>query len=177
MEKASGMNIICFPAFKIQQNKLILHLNSNLKIKINNTMRTRTIFLIFSAGVLALSSCRKENITDYTSFVDPFIGTGGHGHTFPGATYPYGMVQLSPDTRIFEWDACSGYHSTDSTVNGFSHTHLSGTGIGDYTDILVMPVVGEPDIRKAGPQSQQTSFASPFRKETEETKSKQQTGG
>ena len=130
-------------------------------------MRTRTIFLIFSAGVLALSSCRKENITDYTSFVDPFIGTGGHGHTFPGATYPYGMVQLSPDTRIFEWDACSGYHSTDSTVNGFSHTHLSGTGIGDYTDILVMPVLGEPDIRKAGPQSQQTSFASPFRKETE----------
>ena len=63
-------------------------------------MRTRTIFLIFSAGVLALSSCRKENITDYTSFVDPFIGTGGHGHTFPGATYPYGMVQIV-QTRVF----------------------------------------------------------------------------
>ena len=130
-------------------------------------MRIRSLFIFLTTGILVFSSCSKEYITDYTSLVDPFIGTGGHGHTFPGATYPYGMVQLSPDTRIFEWDACSGYHFTDTTINGFSHTHLSGTGIGDYTDVLVMPVVGEPDIRKATPESQQTSFASPFRKETE----------
>ncbi|MCD9014839.1 GH92 family glycosyl hydrolase [Parachryseolinea silvisoli] len=74
--------------------------------------------------------------------VDPFIGTGGHGHTFPGATVPYGMVQLSPDTRLNGWDACSGYHSSDQAILGFSHTHLSGTGIGDYGDILFMPTTG-----------------------------------
>ncbi len=130
-------------------------------------MRNRFVFLIFAAGVILLPSCRKVHITDYTSFVDPFIGTGGHGHTFPGAAYPHGMVQLSPDTRIYEWDACSGYHATDSTINGFSHTHLSGTGIGDYTDVLVMPVVGEPDVKNKDYSSQQTSFSSPFRKETE----------
>lgn len=79
-------------------------------------------------------------------WVDPFIGTGGHGHTFPGATVPYGMVQLSPDTRLNGWDACSGYHISDHVILGFSHTHLSGTGIGDYGDILLMPVAGEPKI-------------------------------
>jgi predicted alpha-1,2-mannosidase len=78
-----------------------------------------------------------------TRFVDPFIGTGGHGHTFPGATRPFGMVQLSPDTRLEGWDGCSGYHYSDSVVYGFSHTHLSGTGISDYGDILLMPTAGE----------------------------------
>ena len=65
-------------------------------------MRIRSLFIFLTTGILVFSSCSKEHITDYTSLVDPFIGTGGHGHTFPGATYPYGMVQLSPDTRIFE---------------------------------------------------------------------------
>jgi predicted alpha-1,2-mannosidase len=72
-------------------------------------------------------------------FVDPFIGTGGHGHTYPGATLPFGMVQLSPDNGTQGWDWCSGYHYSDSTIVGFSHTHLSGTGIGDLLDISVMP--------------------------------------
>ncbi|MEK6282644.1 MAG: GH92 family glycosyl hydrolase [Acidobacteriota bacterium] len=80
---------------------------------------------------------------DFTRNVDPFIGTAGHGHTFPGATVPFGMVQLSPDTRLTGWDGCSGYHYSDSIVYGFSHTHLSGTGISDYGDILLMPTVGE----------------------------------
>ncbi|MFK8038353.1 MAG: GH92 family glycosyl hydrolase, partial [Crocinitomicaceae bacterium] len=71
--------------------------------------------------------------------VNPFIGTGGHGHTYPGATLPFGMVQLSPDTRLDGWDGCSGYHYTDSIIYGFSHTHLSGTGVPDYGDILLMP--------------------------------------
>jgi len=75
-----------------------------------------------------------------TSFVDPFIGTGGHGHTFPGATVPFGMVQLSPDNGREGWDWCSGYHYSDSLIAGFSHTHLSGTGIGDWLDISVMPL-------------------------------------
>ena len=77
--------------------------------------------------------------TNFTKFVNPFIGTSGHGHTFPGATLPFGMVQLSPDTRTDGWDACSGYHYSDSTLIGFSHTHLSGTGIADYGDILIIP--------------------------------------
>lgn len=78
--------------------------------------------------------------TDYSRYVDPFIGTGGHGHTYPGATVPFGMVQLSPDTRLSGWDGCSGYHYSDSVIYGFSHTHLSGTGCSDYGDILFMPM-------------------------------------
>ena len=78
------------------------------------------------------------------NFVNPFIGTGGHGHTFPGATAPFGMIQLSPDTRYDGWDGCSGYHYSDSIVYGFSHTHLSGTGVSDYGDLLVLPQVGKP---------------------------------
>jgi predicted alpha-1,2-mannosidase len=73
------------------------------------------------------------------SYVNPFIGTGGHGHTFPGATMPFGMMQLSPDTRLDGWDGCSGYHYSDDEIYGFSHTHLSGTGVSDYGDILLMP--------------------------------------
>ena len=80
---------------------------------------------------------------DYTSLVNPFIGTGGHGHTYPGATMPFGMMQLSPDTRMADWDGSSGYHYSDSVIYGFSHTHLSGTGIPDYCDILVMPFTGK----------------------------------
>ena len=84
---------------------------------------------------------------DFAKHVNPFIGTGGHGHTFPGATVPYGMVQLSPDTRIDgSWDGCSGYHYDDSTIYGFSHTHLNGTGVSDYGDILLMPTMGEPSF-------------------------------
>ncbi|UGB37521.1 GH92 family glycosyl hydrolase [Frateuria soli] len=75
-------------------------------------------------------------------FVDVFVGTGGHGHTFPGATLPYGMVQLSPDTNDAGWDACSGYHQRDGSIMGFSHTHLSGTGASDMLDLLVMPAQG-----------------------------------
>jgi predicted alpha-1,2-mannosidase len=78
-----------------------------------------------------------------TNYVNPFIGTGGHGHTFPGATVPFGMVQLSPDTRLEGWDGCGGYHYSDNYIYGFSHTHLSGTGIPDYGDILFMPFTGE----------------------------------
>jgi len=89
---------------------------------------------------------------DYAAFVNPFIGTGGHGHTYPGATVPHGMVQLSPDTRLTGWDGCSGYHYSDHFIYGFSHTHLSGTGVSDYGDILLMPGCGDPsfDNKKYG---------------------------
>ena len=84
---------------------------------------------------------------DFAKHVNPFIGTGGHGHTFPGATVPYGMVQLSPDTRIDgSWDGCSGYHYSDNVIYGFSHTHLNGTGVSDYGDIMLMPTMGEPSF-------------------------------
>ena len=80
---------------------------------------------------------------DLTAFVNVFIGTGGHGHTFPGATLPFGAVQLSPDTGVRDWDWCSGYHHDDTTLMGFSHTHLSGTGVGDMLDLLLVPRTGE----------------------------------
>ena len=87
------------------------------------------------------SSC--NNSKDLFNYVNPFVGTGGHGHTFPGATVPFGMVQLSPDSRLEGWDGCGGYHYSDSVIYGFSHTHLSGTGVSDYGDVLFSPTVGE----------------------------------
>lgn len=95
--------------------------------------------------VVLLSGCLEEG-QDFTKYVNPFIGTGGHGHTYPGVAVPHGMVQLSPDTRTNGWDACSGYHYVDSTLIGFSHTHLSGTGIGDLGDILFLPYTGRPKL-------------------------------
>ncbi|MEZ5987533.1 MAG: GH92 family glycosyl hydrolase [Planctomycetota bacterium] len=80
---------------------------------------------------------------DPARWVDPFIGTGGHGHTYPGAVRPFGMVQLSPDTRLTGWDGCSGYHFSDRVIYGFSHTHLSGTGASDLGDVLLMPTTGD----------------------------------
>ncbi len=98
-------------------------------------------YAVFFLLVFLLSCTDKEK--DLTGYVNPFIGTGAHGHTYPGASLPFGMIQLSPDTRLEGWDGCSGYHYDDSVVYGFSHTHLSGTGVPDYCDILFMPTVGE----------------------------------
>ena len=96
------------------------------------------IFLIISCDSnLVIPKAKKDK--ELISYVNPFIGTGGHGHTYPGATMPFGMMQLSPDTRLDGWDGCSGYHYSDTEIYGFSHTHLSGTGVSDYGDILLMP--------------------------------------
>ncbi|MEP6901792.1 MAG: GH92 family glycosyl hydrolase, partial [Actinomycetota bacterium] len=100
-------------------------------------LRLCGIFLLLTFGIFA------QTPKDYTKYVNPLIGTGGHGHTFPGATVPFGMVQLSPDTRTDNWDGSSGYHYSDNEIFGFSHTHLSGTGIPDYCDILLMPMLGD----------------------------------
>ena len=100
-------------------------------------------YLLFILLAFSFFSCREEKSIDYTDYVNVFIGTGGHGHTFPGATLPHGMVQLSPDTRLKGWDACAGYYYGDSIIHGFTHTHLNGTGRGDYGDILFMPFRGE----------------------------------
>ncbi|MCI6617878.1 MAG: GH92 family glycosyl hydrolase [Prevotella sp.] len=98
------------------------------------------------AGLLLLVMAISGSAQDKTKFVDVFIGTGGHGHTFPGAVLPHGMVQLSPDTRLDGWDACGGYHYSDHTLMGFSHTHLNGTGIGDLGDVVFMPMTREEKL-------------------------------
>jgi predicted alpha-1,2-mannosidase len=95
------------------------------------------LFLIFAFLINII--CFAQ--TKYAHYVNPFIGTGGTGHTFPGAVVPFGMMQLSPDTRIDgSWEGCGGYYSPDSVIYGFTHTHLSGTGCSDYGDILIMPI-------------------------------------
>lgn len=106
----------------------------------------RATWLLFTPTVLfpyVLAAQVDHAVAD----VNPFIGTGGHGHTFPGACVPNGLVQLSPDTRPSpdEWDGCGGYHYTDSVIHGFSHTHLSGTGVPDLCDVLLMPMDHTPD--------------------------------
>lgn len=129
--------------------------------------------IALQAGCLLLSGMAVCNCTpaaseeDYASYVNPFIGTGGHGHTYPGAVVPNGMIQPGPDTRIYQWDACSGYYYADSTINGFSHTHLSGTGCGDYGDVLLMPTVGRQEYHAMGEKSQQMAYASAFSHEKE----------
>ncbi|AZQ62122.1 glycoside hydrolase family 92 protein [Flammeovirga pectinis] len=119
---------------------------------------------------VASSNQDEPEETTYTTFVDPFIGTSAHGHTFPGATMPFGMVQLSPDTGIEGWDWCSGYHSSDNSVMGFSHTHLSGTGGGDYGDILLMPTVGEIKTEAGSKENPDEGYRSRFEHVNEEAR-------
>lgn len=124
---------------------------------------------ILLGGLLLLGtvfSCTQAE-QDYASYVNPFIGTGGHGHTYPGAVVPNGMIQPSPDTRIYEWDACSGYYYEDTTINGFSHTHVSGTGCADYGDVLLMPTVGKQEYHPMGAKSQQMAYCSAFSHDNE----------
>src|SRR5512133_820956 len=113
---------------------------------------TRSVSFL-SACVVFICSCsgpstiqvQPERLTD---LVDPFIGTAYHGHTYPGAAYPFGQIQLNPDNGTQGWDWCSGYHYSDSTLAGFSHLHLSGTGIGDLADISFLPVTSEVIFRE-----------------------------
>jgi predicted alpha-1,2-mannosidase len=125
------------------------------------------VILCFGLFSCQQPSSDPEPLPDqnYAQYVNPFIGTGGHGHTFPGATVPFGMVQLSPDTRLEGWDGCSGYHHTDSVVYGFSHTHLSGTGVSDYGDILLMPTTGPLQFNNGA--DGKPGYSSVFSKEKE----------
>lgn len=107
-----------------------------MKFKLTFVLILVLLFLSCNNSKTVASAYKDQPLINY---VNTFIGTGGHGHTYPGATLPYGMMQLSPDTRLEGWDGCSGYHYTDSYIYGFSHTHLSGTGISDYGDVLLMP--------------------------------------
>jgi predicted alpha-1,2-mannosidase len=118
------------------------HLKQEQKRSCQNFERNnmKRLFLFLTFCILHFSLFAQK---DYSTLVNPFIGTGGHGHTYPGVSVPFGMMQLSPDTRGADWDGSSGYHYSDSVIYGFSHTHLSGTGIPDYCDVLFMPFVGE----------------------------------
>ncbi|MBL4651587.1 MAG: GH92 family glycosyl hydrolase [Flavobacteriales bacterium] len=115
--------------------------------------------LISSLFIFLFLHSSSQNLTKH---VNPFIGTGGHGHTYPGASMPFGMMQLSPDTRLTGWDGCSGYHDSDSIIYGFTHTHLSGTGVSDYGDILLMPFKkSELDSNPKSQFSKKTEKAQP----------------
>ena len=123
---------VLFNVISFAQNKSVT------SIKESQTTRKKYVEVVTS------KSSTSSDKTAYISFVNPFIGTGGHGHTYPGASSPFGMMQLSPDTRYDGWDGCSGYHYSDSIIYGFSHTHLSGTGVPDYCDLLIVPQNGTP---------------------------------
>jgi predicted alpha-1,2-mannosidase len=112
-------------------------------------MNSKTVLIIATLWICLFSICSRADLQPVDEAI-PMVGTGGHGHTYPGAITPFGFVQLSPDTRVPTnpwtlegWDGCSGYHYSDSFLMGFSHTHLSGTGQGDLGDLLVMPLTGE----------------------------------
>lgn len=109
---------------------------------ISKTLKNIILISLFSSSLFSCSPKENRELEEkeYISYVDPLIGTGGHGHVFVGASLPHGMVQLGPNNLSKGWDWCSGYHDSDSTIIGFSHTHLSGTGIADLADILFMPV-------------------------------------
>lgn len=113
-----------------------------------------------------LTGCQRKETTDSAdsplSYVDPLIGTSGHGHTFPGAASPFGMVQLSPDTGLEGWDWCSGYHYSDSSIIGFSHTHLSGTGRSDLLDVLLMPGTGDIKLDAGSKENPDEGYRSSF---------------
>jgi predicted alpha-1,2-mannosidase len=105
---------------------------------------TKRAIATFSFTCITMLCCAQK----LTKYVDVFLGTGGHGHTYPGATVPFGMVQLSPDNGTEGWDWCSGYHYSSDSIAGFSHTHLSGTGIGDWCDISVLPLTDTASIHQ-----------------------------
>ena len=125
----------------------------------------KTIFFLQATALCLLGACSQvpkgEQLQDEIQYVNPFIGTGFHGHTFPGATRPFAMVQVSPDTHIMGWDASSGYHYDDSVIYAFSHTHLSGTGIGDLGDVALLPFSGGDSIKPVATFKKETEKASP----------------
>ena len=125
----------------------------------------KTILFLQAAVVGLLAACNQpsdeEQLRDEIQYVNPFIGTGFHGHTFPGATRPFALVQVSPDTHIMGWDASSGYHYDDSQIYAFSHTHLSGTGIGDLGDVAILPFSGGDSIRPVATFKKETEKATP----------------
>jgi predicted alpha-1,2-mannosidase len=124
--------------------------------------------MLAGSGLVALGSTLPGCAWAGTPAATPpnlFVGTGGHGHTFPGPSMPFGMVQLSPDTNVAGWDACSGYHQSDGSIMGFSHTHLSGTGVGDMLDVLVVPTRGPLRLVPGAPDHPETGYRQRYAEE------------
>jgi len=121
-------------------------------------MQKTILFLFLSIALTNFAQNKAKH-----QLVNPFIGTGGHGHTYPGVSEPFGMIQLSPDTRLTGWDGCGGYHFSDTVIYGFSHTHLSGTGVSDYGDLLIMPFIGENVWENGSATQNKKGYGSKFR--------------
>lgn len=121
----------------------------------------RYFFVLFIIAQKTILTSFSQNLTKY---VNPFIGTDFTGHTYPGATTPFGMVQVGPDNGTDGWKFCSGYHTDSKSIMGFSHTHLSGTGVSEMGDILFMPVIGDVEL-KVGDKSE--SYKSSFSNDSE----------
>jgi len=138
-----------------------------MKSKRINLFQTKLIglfvtIILFIAGMNVTAQTFQGNPNGLSEFVNPFVGTADHGHTYPGATLPHGMVQLSPDGGTTGWDWCSGYHYSDSSIIGFSHTHLSGTGCADFGDILLMPTTGELQTEPGTKENPDSGYRSRF---------------
>ncbi len=114
-----------------------------LSMNTYQSIRQILLLMILVAFASCTTTSHENREVNLLGYVDPFIGTDFHGHTYPGPVMPYGMVQIGPDTKLNGWDASSGYHYADTIIYGFSHTHLSGTGIGDMGDFLLLPFTGE----------------------------------
>ena len=126
--------------------------------------------VLYNSSVIAQLKTKKQDNLNYTQYVDPIIGSAGHGHVFVGANVPFGAVQLGP-TNIYEgWDWCSAYNYGSNTILGFTHTHLSGTGIGDLNDILLLPITGKVPLKKITKEDLQNGYGSLFSHENEVVK-------
>ncbi len=139
-------------------------------IKPKNASNMRLLPLMLLLALLAsLPACQPQSgeTENLLQYVDPFIGTAEHGHVYPGATVPFGAVQLSPDNGTQGWDWCAGYNYADNVIVGFSHTHLSGTGIGDLCDISMMPAVAAVDFNTQPEDPKKASYAATFQHEKE----------
>lgn len=137
-------------------------------------MNLKKVFYLTTLSLALLCSCNRSKdevkLNNLTQYVDPYIGTGDHGHVFLGANVPFGLVQLGPSNIPQTWDWTSGYHISDSTIIGFSHMHLSGTGIGDLGDINIMPAIGNVKLARGNEKDPQSGMYSLFRRETEKVK-------
>ena len=140
------------------------------KISLKKIIQHLILAIIGIIAIPGFSEIREPSKYPLVEKVDPFIGTGGHGHTYPGATLPFGLVQLSPDTFNNGWDWCSGYHITDSSIMGFSHTHLSGTGSSDYGDFLFMPTTGKLNFQPGTRENPDKGYRSRFSHDKESAK-------